>query len=785
MGMPFAPCSDAACTDETSIDILTQVFGPVITGLLGGDTSKVENSANVLATMFSVYASGIMAVAGFIVTAVVFGSVMNTTNDGEVMGKSWSTPNTLMRVVSGGGVLLTTKSGFSVIQLIVLSLALWGVGFANLTYKAGMVMGVLSPAGIVSHAASPGAYYGLREFAKQYMGAMYCARAANGIYKMASGATPSVAMHGGTGRTIGNRIEYTYSISDTNAQTNLAGGAPICGVVKLSLYSAATSSADETEKALATLRATVQRQKYDSAQEMMTDIKSWVDTWPVSIDTQGWDSVDSAKFNEIVKKHEDQIASKLASSLASQSSAMDKGMEKFVNDTLVKGGWASAGGWFQRVGMTRGLLSDIFSEPIGSVSDPTTTGLPRSEQSVSFVSSVTAIPSIVQAKAADKMTDEVKQNLTAAGMQQLVPKDFDDSINIASLEQSMTTVVARWTSALMETVVSAVTGAGTDGKTPFCGSAGEIGGSINRMKCIGDYLAVQYAAVQATDVALKTTATGARIAAGVISAGKVMGTGADVDKVATPIWDWLMSVPVQWLATLSKYLQILAFYFGVVIPSFPYTVFMVVVVGWILAVLQSVIALPLWCIMHMTPDRTFIGSQTQGYLMMLALFVRPALAVLGLFAAMLISDPIITYIAKAFFGMHKFVAMSTGVIGSIASIVTFFWWLIVFGMTLMPVLWMTYGLPQVLPDEVLRVISAGISDLGASGAIPETRGGHRGALDHITSDGDARGRIRNGMNPAGRYQQPGGGAGTPGGGTRGGRRLNSPVSVNDQGVTPS
>lgn len=646
-------------------------------------------------------------------------------------------------------------------------------------------MGVLSPAGIVSNAASPGTYYGMREFAKQYMGAMYCARAANGIYKMASGATPAVVLNGGTGTTINNRVEYHYNISDTNAETGLAGGAPICGVVKFSLYGASTTSTDMTEKALATLRASVQKQKYDSTQEMMADIKTWVDTWPVSIDAQGWDSVDSAKFNEIVKKHEDQVATKLASSLAQQGTNLDKGMEKFINDTLVKGGWASAGGWFQRVGMMRGYLSGIFSEPVGSVSEPTTTGLPRSEQTRSFVSSVTAIPSIVQAKANDKLTEETKQNLTAAGLQVLLPKDIDDSINISVLERDMTTAVSRWTSALMESVASAATGAGSDGKTPFCGSAGEIGGSINRMKCIGDFLAVQYGAVLAADVGMKTVTATARVAAGVVSGGKFMGTGLDVDKVVTPFWDWVMAVPIEWLSTISKYLQVLAFYFGVVIPSFPYTVFMVVVVGWILAAFQTAVAMPLWCIMHMTPDRTFIGSQTQGYLMLLALFARPTLAILGLFAAMLVSDPIITYIAKAFFGMHKYVAMSTGAVGSIASLVTFFWWLIVFAMTLMPVMWMIYGLPQALPDEALRLISAGIGDLGASSAIPEARGGHRGAFEHISSDASARQRLRADRNAPQGQRPTGGDPGSSGGSTRGGRRLNPPVNLNDQGVTPS
>lgn len=158
---------------------------------------------------------------------------------------------------------------------------------------------------------------------------------------------------------------------------------------------------------------------------------------------------------------------------------------------------------------------------------------------------------------------------------------------------------------------------------------------------------------------------------------------------------------------------------------------MTVVVGWILAVLQSIIAAPLWAVMHMTPDRTFVGSQSQGYLLLLSLFARPALAVVGLFAAMLVSDPIIDFIAKGFFAMRGAVVTSTGTVGAIASFLSFAWWFMVFGLTLLPVLYMTFGLPQILPDHVLRWIGAGVSDLGETQAVGQMRSG----MAHAASSG--------------------------------------------------
>ncbi|XBG33422.1 DotA/TraY family protein [Pseudomonas sp. 13.2] len=221
---------------------------------------------------------------------------------------------------------------------------------------------------------------------------------------------------------------------------------------------------------------------------------------------------------------------------------------------------------------------------------------------------------------------------------------------------------------------------------------------------MGDYLSVARGGILLADVAIKSAATAVRVLAGTVSSVKALGNGLDLDKIVIPLWDWVMEVPIKQLALLATYIEPLAFYFGVFLPSLPYTLFMIVFVGWVLAVLQSIIAAPLWAVMHMTPDRTFVGSQTQGYLLLLSLFARPALAVLGLFAAILVSDPVIDYIAQGFFAMRGAVVSSSGGVGVIAEFLTFAWWFMVFGLTLLPVLYMIFGLPQTLPDEVLRWI---------------------------------------------------------------------------------
>jgi len=149
-----------------------------------------------------------------------------------------------------------------------------------------------------------------------------------------------------------------------------------------------------------------------------------------------------------------------------------------------------------------------------------------------------------------------------------------------------------------------------------------------------------------------------------------------------------------------------------------------VIVGWLLGVLQTILAIPLWALLHMTPEQTFVGSQRQGYLMILSLLVRPALAVIGLFAAILVSDPLVTFVVNGFFAVRDAVnGGATGAMSYLAALPMYLWWMIALSFLLIPVLQMCFGLPQILPGAVLQWIGAGVSDLGESGATGKLQSG--------------------------------------------------------------
>lgn len=317
--------------------------------------------------------------------------------------------------------------------------------------------------------------------------------------------------------------------------------------------------------------------------------------------------------------------------------------------------------------------------------------------------------------------------------------------------------------------------------------------SISRMKLAGDLLASYQAMLWAADVGIKTAITATRVVVGAVGGVEILGNKADFRGVTDPLWDWIMAVPVPILAKIASYIGVLAFYFGVLIPSLPYTLFMITVVGWVLGVVQTIIAAPLWAIMHMRPSQTFVGSEAQGYLLLMALFVRPALAVIGLFAAMLIADPIVDYIAKAFFAMRGDVASSTGWVGVLAQFTQFFWWFTAFGALLWPVLFMVFGLPQMLPDRVLAWLNVGVHDLGSSNASGAMQSKLISGAQQAQIGGGGGGQPGGGQGGPGgggrRLGGPGGGGFPGGGGDAGGARTagrgTQPINANHQGVAPA
>lgn len=109
---------------DLSMSYLATIFG-VVDGVLHGTGSQI------LGTMFGAFNSIILVMASTILAYVLFTSILNTSHEGEFLGKKWSSIWIPLRIVTGTALLIPKATGYSFIQIIVMWVVVQGIGAAD------------------------------------------------------------------------------------------------------------------------------------------------------------------------------------------------------------------------------------------------------------------------------------------------------------------------------------------------------------------------------------------------------------------------------------------------------------------------------------------------------------------------------------------------------------------------------------------------------------------------------------------------------------------------------
>jgi defect in organelle trafficking protein DotA len=111
-------------TTDLSMSYLATIFG-VVDGVLHGTGSQI------LGTMFGAFNAIILVMFAIIATYILFTSILNTSHEGEFLGKKWSSIWIPLRTVMGCALLLPKATGYSFIQIMVMWVVVQGVGAAD------------------------------------------------------------------------------------------------------------------------------------------------------------------------------------------------------------------------------------------------------------------------------------------------------------------------------------------------------------------------------------------------------------------------------------------------------------------------------------------------------------------------------------------------------------------------------------------------------------------------------------------------------------------------------
>ena len=159
-------------------------------------------------------------------------------------------------------------------------------------------------------------------------------------------------------------------------------------------------------------------------------------------------------------------------------------------------------------------------------------------------------------------------------------------------------------------------------------------------------------------------------------------------------------------------MTILGVWMAVVIPYMPMIFFGLACVGWFIHILYAVCGLPLWALMHMIPERTFVGSQTQGYVTVLTLFMRPIFIIVGFWMAEIIVGPALVFLTDMFFSYQgaMSIAYSSNTFTVIfTELITFIWKFFLYLFLMSSAIYLIYGLVFSVADQVQQWIGSGLN----------------------------------------------------------------------------
>lgn len=240
-------------------------------------------------------------------------------------------------------------------------------------------------------------------------------------------------------------------------------------------------------------------------------------------------------------------------------------------------------------------------------------------------------------------------------------------------------------------------------------------------------------------------------AAAAIASGAAGVTGSVISSMGFLLM--FLLVPIFMLA------MTLAFY----LPSVPFILWTMALVGWLMLVIESLIAAPLWAAAHAIPEGEGMSGQhgKQGYMLFLNVLMRPPLMVFGFFISVVLMQAIGNFIGNSF-GTFAAGMNANFTQGPIA----FFTMMFMIGGIMVVAIHKVFGLVTWLPDNVMRWVGQQVQNLGEGNDEQRTRTIFAGAA---TSGGSAASQSAAGLGrqgsikgkPAGGDSGAGGGGDTP------------------------
>lgn len=641
-----------AASDKSVSEFLGYIFGDLVRAA-GGTTG----GGDVFSPIMENFSAAIMLLGGIFLAYTLVAGTMQTAHDGEMLGRKWSTMWVPIRTALGIALIVPVKGGYCIIQVIVMWLALQGVGVANLVWEQYAQTSVVSEAITVQQTSKQAAQVARVRFEQ-----LMCMTSINAETQRASDTARANGGNNIISDSTGFIIEKLVGDAGiTTSGTGFSDG--MCGSYNFPASTLVGSFGGNYDKAVfgdnATAKAASDQMRQahiTSFNKLTLSLNSITRDMYTDLHT-GVKRDYGVAYAKAVEDYDKDLVS-AAQTMVGLDSAKNQ-----IAENASKDGWLMAGAWYAKFASLQEQSYTAINQ-FPELIEPNIADIPHLYKE--FYESHKERARFAFGGLTDKKYGVQSQYASDKSAR-------ENGFNVAALLHKMFS-----TGSISEWITNS-----DSGRNPLLW-AQDFGHTV--LNVVWDGIALTIAVLAGAGI-------------------KVLGNGIDLAPAmmaAMPFYLPLALMGLGFGAMLAYYL-----------PFIPFILFFGAFLGWFIMVIEAVIAAPLWAVMHLSPDGGdgIAGRGGNGYMLILSLVLRPVLMVIGLIAAMTIIYPIGSFFNQVFAATF---GMTNG--NNFSGIIGFFVLFTIYTMTTVSLVKKAFSLIHVLPDSILRWAGGGKDSELGSGA---------------------------------------------------------------------
>lgn len=248
-------------------------------------------------------------------------------------------------------------------------------------------------------------------------------------------------------------------------------------------------------------------------------------------------------------------------------------------------------------------------------------------------------------------------------------------------------------------------------------------------------------------IAKITTALVSGLASAIPYAGTVVST---IGSVLISILDVLYSIDTYNLSlfmplglAISSVIFLMGVMLGMYLPFLPFMIYTFTAIGWIIAVIEAMIAAPLVALGVTHPQgHDLLGKSEQAIILLLGIFIRPSAILLGFIASIYLLKEVLMLVNTGFLTLiPSTLSVSDGlnVNQFIANNIMIFGVLMVYIYIIMAVVNQVFSIIFQVPEKILRWIGAAPEHSGISQMVGEVKQGAQSGGQTLAQGGQQMG----------------------------------------------